>query len=316
MTERTAPIVLLGPQRLAPTVRDALESVGNTEGPIAVITAGWEEREAEDLELGEHLGREAWNLGLHRRAEEVFGRDPDLFDALQRLHDRLFELQDLYRVQLRHRAAAAEDLLRRKAEPDMIDPERETAMMALVTLDDHHVERVQECCSLFSQHWRAGERHAVAEHRNEIHERVRSASALCIAGGHVGILFNRMWLFDVLSAVRPDTPIVAWSAGAMVLADRIVLFHDRPPQGRGYAEVLRSGFGLCPGIVPLPHASTRLNLGDPARVQLLSRRFPDAICAALDDRTRMTWDGHEWTAVTTKRLTLEGKLMAIAGGAS
>ncbi len=37
-------------------------------GRIAVVTAGWEEREDEDAELLDHLSRPAVNLGLYRRA--------------------------------------------------------------------------------------------------------------------------------------------------------------------------------------------------------------------------------------------------------
>ena len=50
------PIVLLGPQREQRTVADAVRGLG-VEGPVATVTAGWEEREAEDTELRDHLGR-------------------------------------------------------------------------------------------------------------------------------------------------------------------------------------------------------------------------------------------------------------------
>ena len=43
-------VVLLGPQRLAPTLRDAIEAVG-VDGPVAAVTAGWEEREPEDRQV-------------------------------------------------------------------------------------------------------------------------------------------------------------------------------------------------------------------------------------------------------------------------
>ena len=33
---------------------------------------------------------------------------------------------------------------------------------------------------------------------DEIGERIREADVLLIAGGHVGFLYNRLWLFDVL----------------------------------------------------------------------------------------------------------------------
>ena len=66
-----------------------------------------------------------------------------------------------------------------------------------------------------------------------------------IAGGHVASLLNRLALFDVLE-LAAGKPVIAWSAGAMVLTDRIVLFHDYPPYGSDIAQVLDAGFGLAP----------------------------------------------------------------------
>ena len=61
-------VILLGPQRLSPTVGDEVEQRGIT-GTVAMITAGWQEREEEDDEFREVLkvpaahGRHAsWEL--------------------------------------------------------------------------------------------------------------------------------------------------------------------------------------------------------------------------------------------------------------
>ena len=86
------------------------------------------------------------------------------------------------------------------------------------------------------------------------------------------------------AAVRPRaaaarTPVAAWSAGAMAIAERVVLFHDHPPQGAGNAEVFEAGLGLVRGAVFLPHAATRLALDDVGRVALLARRLPPAACS-------------------------------------
>ena len=50
--------------------------------------------------------------------------------------------------------------------------------------------------------------------------------------------------------------IVAWSAGAMVLTDRIISFHDSPPQGAGNPEAEQSG--IFKELCVFPHASERL----------------------------------------------------------
>ena len=307
-----ASIVLLGPQRHAPTAREALGPLVGAREPVAVVTAGWEERESEQVELVAHLDRPVRNLELHARMEDVLTRDPELHAALKERHGTLRALQRLYRVRLRYLAPAAEDLLRRRGPPRLIEAERDAAFADLRTLDERHLERVAEVLAGFEQRFEPSERPAVARHRGELEQILAETSALLIAGGHVRILLTRLRIFDVLGLTRAPMPIVAWSAGAMALAERIVLFHDSPPQGRGYAEVLGPGLGACPGIVPLPHASERLHIDDHVRVQLLSRRFPDAICAALDDNAELTWDGRGWTAsIATRQLAHSGALEAV-----
>ncbi|MEC7233409.1 MAG: hypothetical protein VXW31_10740, partial [Planctomycetota bacterium] len=48
------------------------------------------------------------------------------------------------------------------------------------------------------------------------------------------------------------------------------------------------GFGLAPAVACLPHASSRLDLDDAARVALLARRVgAAALAVALDDGQRV-----------------------------
>src|SRR5258705_12249207 len=99
-----ATVVLLGPQRLRPTLASVVRSLGIT-GDIATVTAGWQERETEDAELRDHLGTRAVNLLLHRRGDDVFQSDPR-FAAPHRLRqDRLSQLQSVYRIPLTHAKA-------------------------------------------------------------------------------------------------------------------------------------------------------------------------------------------------------------------
>ena len=127
----------------------------------------------------------------------------------------------------------------------------------------------------------------------------------------MGILLNRMRMFEVLE-LWGNRPIIAWSAGSMVLASRIVLFHDSPPQGPSSAEVFDPGLGAYSGLLALPHASRRLRLNDPARIAMFARRFQPDIGAALDPRTRLDWDGARWRgAKGTKRLDPSGTLAEI-----
>ena len=90
--------------------------------------------------------------------------------------------------------------------------------------------------------------------------------------------------------VAPHLPprVVAWSAGAMALTERVVLFHDFVPHGVAQTEVYGAGIGVVPGVVVLPHARRRLRVGDPIRMSVLARRFAPARCLVLDDVTRVT----------------------------
>lgn len=307
------PVVLLGPQRHVQTLRAAVDSLGIGPGAkIAAVTAGWEEREDEDGELAAHLGGRTVNLAVYRRADDVYRRDPELHRALLDRHARLLEHQDLYRLRLRHAVEAARDLLERTGDPRVLGPEREDAFEAVRALDAQHLARVADVHREFEERWRPRERASVARHRREIAALFEGAAALCVAGGHVGILLNRMALLDVLPLWR-DGPIVAWSAGAMLLSERIVLFHDSPPQGPGAAEVLAAGLGAHRGLVALPHPRHRLRLDDPARVALLARRFQPALCAALDDGARFDWDGARWRAAPgSHRLAADGAVVEAA----
>jgi len=105
-------------------------------------------------------------------------------------------------------------------------------------------------------------------------------------------------------------PLLA--AGSMALAERVVLFHDAPPQGPGNAEVFEVGIGLYHGVIPLPHAAKRLKLEDPLRVRLMARRFRPNVGAVLDPKTRLDWNGRRWRGQTgTLRLCEDGKLAEV-----
>lgn len=303
-------VVLLGPQRFDPTVAATVESLG-IDGEIASVTAGWQEREAEDAELRDHLlgmGSRTVNLMLHRRGEDVFQTDREFAAGHRLRQERLRQLQTVYRAKLAHAKEASLQVLAMKAEPWLIEPEIEEAIGAVARLDDHHARRVEEIDTEFEKNWKPLERDVIARHREEIRGIVEASSAIAIAGGHVAVLLNRMRLFDVAGLVG-HRPILAWSAGAMVVSHRIVLFHDSPPQGAGTAELLSTGLGLFPGVVALPHASTRLRLDDPKRVSFLARRFGPEQCVALDKGTRLDWDGLQVAAAPgTRVLTASGRL--------
>jgi len=304
-------LVLLGPQRRLPTVGAAVAGLACGDGPVAVISAGWQEREDEDAELCAAVDRPTRNLRLYARSEQVMVSDPELAASWRATQVRLRHLQELYRVRLEHAVFAAREVWNRRQRlaADLVDDGLAASVEAVRMLDGEHLDRIRRERAAADAMWRLGERAAVAEARARVADDVADCVAVLVAGGHVVVLLNRLRLLG-LDTILTSRPVVAWSAGAMVLADRIVAFHDSPPQGPGAAEVVESGFGLFRDVVPFPHASRRLRLGDPERVAGLARRMAPAACVALDDgaQLRRGPDGRWVPLSDVRRLQVDGSV--------
>ena len=299
-------IVLLGPQRLKPTLLPALQARG-VDGPLAAVTAGWEEREDEVERLEAHLGRPVVNLRLYHRAEEAFLSDWELASAYRERRARLTELGDHFRARLAHAFAAVRQMRRAKGTEDLLGPERQDALDSLRALDERHLRRLSEVHAEFEERWRPGERKAVAAAREEVRGLLADCAAVALAGGNVAVLSHRLRLFD-FGSLLGDRPVFAWSAGAMAAGERIVLFHDNPPQGPGIPEVFEPGLGLFRGLLPLPHARRRLRLENRRRVSLFAERFAPLSCVVLDEGDGAAFDGARWTSAAggARRLRPDG----------
>src|ERR1700722_20409055 len=255
-------VVLLGAQRFDPSLGASVSRLG-IEGKIALVTAGWQEREPEDEELSAHLGGRTVNLRLHARAEELFRGDPELNAAHRDRQELLRHKQDFYRIRLEH-ALDADWVIRQRAAPaTVLAEEGEASVNSIRELDAWHLGQCARIHQEFDARWDLANRPSVAKHRKEIAAIMGDCDAVAIAGGHVATLLNRMTLFDLASMVI-DRIVFAWSGGAMAISERIVLFHDDPPQGPGASEVLDAGLGLVRGVVVLPQPEQRLRL-DPKR---------------------------------------------------
>lgn len=280
-------IVLLGAQRFDPTLGEAMTELGVT-GNVATITAGWQEREDDDEDLREHCQGRAKNLQLHARAEKLFEADKEFWEAHRERQSLLRHRQDFYRIRL-ELALDAERIVKSRLAPQAIlEDEARASILDIRDLDTMHLERCAIDRREFEEKWRPHERPSVADARAEIAEIVAGCDAIAIAGGHVASLLNRLSLFGIEDLVA-DKVVFAWCAGAMAIADRVVLFHDSPPQGPGAAEVLDAGLGLAKNVVVLPQPEHRLRLDDASRVQLMARRFAPATCVALPARSRVNW---------------------------
>ncbi|MFO0672612.1 MAG: Type 1 glutamine amidotransferase-like domain-containing protein [Polyangiaceae bacterium] len=289
-------VVLLGAQRVNPSLGEAVSALGIS-GKIAIVSAGWQERESEDEELVQHLDGRAVNLKLHARADDVFRGDPELGAAYRARQQQLHQRQDFYRVRLEHALDADHTIRARRPSPALLEEESEVSNAAIRGLDDRHLARCLELHRDFDAKWNVGERPVVARHRREVAELVAGTDAIAIAGGHVATLINRLTLFGIADLVGTRA-LFAWSGGAMVVTERIVLFHDDPPQGPGASEVLDAGLGLVPGVVALPAPEQRLRYDQKERVSGMVRRFAPAACLALPARSYVTWQDGRATAAS------------------
>ncbi len=287
MSQAPRAVVLLGEQRFDPSLSASVHKL-RVQGQIATVTAGWQEREPEDEELAEHLGGRTVNLRLHARAEDIFASDPELRDAHRERQEVLRHRQDCYRIRLEHALEAERVIRQRSAPAAILAEEAHASIESIRELDAWHLGQCGRIHREFDARWGLASRPAVAGHREEIARIVAGCDALAIAGGHVATLLNRLSLFGIGGLVKGRV-VFAWSGGAMAISDRVVLFHDDPPQGPGAVEVLDAGLGLVRGVVVLPQPEQRLRLDRKDRVQILVRRFAPALCLALPARSRVTW---------------------------
>jgi hypothetical protein len=299
-------VVLLGPQGTAPDIAAALAEHEIT-AKVALVRAGFQERESEDAAMIATLGVPAVNLELHRRSIEVFREDAAFAEAYKGRQQRLRHMQTFYRVRLEKIEDAARTVSVRYVEPDLLAQEEKVSVDQFRHLDADHIERCDSLRSTFDQTWRPNERPAIAKHRAELRTIINDCKALVIAGGHVASLLNRLALFDILG-LAGNLPIFAWSAGAMCLSDRIVLFHDYPPYGSDIAQVLDRGFGRAPGIVVLPDPRRRVKLDARAGIQRFARRMAPATCVAMDHGHRISFTNGAITEATAMRLETTGNV--------
>ena len=290
-------IVLLGPQKGEPTLPSVLRSL-KTDGvsepglPLLTITAGWQEREGESDRLGSGVGPTV-DLGLYERAERVSRAVPDLAVAHRNVQERLKLLRRAYNRRLAALMTAVQRLESMEGDPGVLDAERVDALADIRRLDSRHLDRVAEFRAEYHATARPDERKEVVRERAEIADLLARGDTVAIAGGHVATLVNRLrwfWLADLLASHT----LVAWSAGAMVLGSRVVLFHDRPPWGPGHPEAFENGIGMFGRVLPFPHASQRLALDDSERTRRLARRFAPDVCTLFDPGTRVDRVAGEW----------------------
>jgi hypothetical protein len=194
------------------------------------------------------------------------------------------ELAGIYSVRLQRALESAYVVARRPTREDIAESAFADAIRGVRDIDAWYLRSVDQ---LYGELQAAAPPEAsepIARNRAEVAELLRDATVLAIAGGHVGILLRCLRLFE---AVPREVPVVAWSAGAMAMTDRVVLYNDNGPQGVRGAEVWDRGAARVHDVVAMPHARRRLKLDDPVHAKAFVRRFAPAACLLLDDGTQV-----------------------------
>lgn len=277
-------ITLLGPQRRTTAARAAVGEL-IPDGTVATINAGWRERESADTELGEVLGGRMINLRLYQRWQEIVASDAEYAAAERTLLDDLEEQQSVYSLRLFHAIAALDEVNRRDKLPAVRWAAVADGIRQLRALDDWHLGEVAGARHEFYRRTMIGERDSVAGHRREVAEIVADSSGMVITGGHVGVLLHLLHVFGLATMIKE--PVITWSAGAMALSERVVLFGAHRPAGRRLPEVWAEGLGAYPGALSFPHPRQRLPMHDPYQLALLARRFKRWTCLLFDDGVRV-----------------------------
>ncbi|WP_375424322.1 hypothetical protein [uncultured Friedmanniella sp.] len=332
-------VTLLGPQRRASGARSAVAELV-PQGPVAAVNAGWLEREADTRELDEVLGGRLLNLELHRRWQSLREEDAAFDESQQWLSDSLSELRTAYRLRLLSSLTAVAAVRRQVRDESLRTAAHEDEVAALRTLDEWNLRCGQQLREEAAERVRAGGTEAVDRHRAEVARMLDDSAGLVVTGGHVAILLHLLNLFGVADRLRTgmintgmintgmintsmintsmintgmiDFPVIAWSAGAMALSERVVLFHDHPPYGDRPAEVYAAGVGAYSGLVVLPHARRRLRLDDHDHVGLLARRLAPRRAVILNDGARLDLGADGTLPPSAPRLTLAGGVAAEA----
>jgi len=300
-------VTVLGPQRRTTATRTAVAELIPT-GRVAAINAGWRERESADTELGEVLGGRMVNLRLYQRWQELMAADPEYAAAERGLGELLEEQQAVYAQRVFHAVAALDEVNRRDKMPAVRAVAVTDGIRALRALDSWHLAEVAVSRQQFYTATQIGERESVRSHRRELADLVDDSAGLEIPGGHAGVLLHLLHVFGLVTMIKK--PVITWSAGAMALSDRVVLFGTHRPAGRRLPEVWAEGLGVFSGVLTFPHPRHRLPMHDPYQLALLARRFKGWTCLLFDDGVRVDLTGDWPPPVGARWLTRDGAIWA------
>lgn len=301
--------VLLGPQRPDATVGEAVHALVPQGQSVAVISAGWQEAENDLDELRDVVDRPLVDLLIYARCDTLIHQSPELGEAHRHRQITLRALQRLYRRRLGHLIDAAVDIF--EVDNDLATLDQRHAVTQVRALDRHHLQRVRAAHLEYAQVEANADPGVRTRLRDEVADALADVSTVVITGGNVGVLMSRLRLLG-LAELLAEKNIVAWSAGAMALCERVVLYHDLAPQGQRDAELFDEGLGLVPGYVVLPNARRRLDPSQSTRLGLMSRRLAPRRTVTLDNASVLTFEDGKLVGVTaSQRVSRSGALKKV-----
>jgi hypothetical protein len=300
--------VLLGPQRFRMNAGVVASAVA-PEGPVATVTAGWRDREKDDGELDGVLGGRSHNLRLFARLGHVIRHDRDFAAAASAYNRAVDEASGLYALRLRHALDTVYATMRRAAREDLVASSLRAALQSVRDIDAWYLWVLAELEGELRAEGGVDTSDVISQHRSEVDEILSEAALLAIAGGHVSMLIRCLRLFAV--EPPPQLPVIGWSAGAMVLTDLIVLYHDKGPEGVRPSEVWDRGLGRAHGVVAMPHARRRLHLEDIDRNRVIAQRYAPARVILLDDGSRIPVDDEGGLPDDARVVTADGTISTI-----
>jgi hypothetical protein len=299
--EHRQPLLLLGEQREKPRLQQALER-WKISGPVGLIAAGWEEDEFEDEWIRSALQNQVVNSQLYELADRMFAEDPEVLVLLRSRQDRLRELREINQVQVDRMCRVIRELMRRTTQSPAVQEALELTARQIREADEQHLQRVNSVLQEFDQRIAPLNRPAVLTYRERVLERLQGCEALLLAGGHVGVLLNRLELSRLLTFL--PLPVIAWSGGAMALGERVYFFNQMIPHATGEMELSRRGKGLYTNLQLFPRADERLKVNDRIEMALLAQRVAEP-CLLLDSASELEWDGERLTNCAGVRILQE-----------
>jgi hypothetical protein len=131
--------------------------------------------------------------------------------------------------------------------------------------------------------------------RAKLEQRILDADVVLFLGGSPERLLAPFRFFDLrpslLETLRRGATLVATSAGALVLCERMIVYDERngDPDRRDF-RLLDEGLGLVGGLQLLPHCMDRIQTDDADNLAYLARRFGTRICAGLNEESFLLVD--------------------------